>query len=376
VALALAPVLPLAAAASGCEALVGNQIAYTCTDSDPLSCPSGKVCATATGQCIPVGKSCLQNTCAAGQSCDPGTLQCVVGATDASAADTGPIVTPEAGSDTGPGMDSGNVGPPYGTGHVCGKPSDCTSAICADSALLGMFYNGKIGAVCTVPCCTSEQCGAGLVCIGPGTGGHYCVPASAIGRTPGSSAGGATCALDRDCRSGKCVGDSGGLNKVCADSCCSDANCGGGPAKCRPMDVDTSGHKAFTCSSVGGSTTFCSSPFDSCASGVCTNANTCESPCCGVATISPGSITCTGLPVGNGDTFNFSNGGTVGTGALGATCKLGTACLSGYCDKADGATTSTSGACSDYCCVDTDCGAGFVCQPRTGLTHFLRCVPQ
>lgn len=381
--------LVLAASATGCEAIVGSSVpAVRCADSDPASCPTGQVCATAIGQCIPANKSCLVNPCAPGLTCDPGTLECVTGVVEAGTNDSGPGVDSGPGKDSGPGVDASDL-PPYPVGHGCQKPSDCATTLCADSAILGADYFAKVGAVCTIPCCTSEQCGAGLVCIGPGTGGKYCVPAKSLNRTLGTKAGGAVCALDRDCRSGKCLGDSGGLHKVCADSCCSDANCAGTPAdatqaaKCRPVDVDGNTHKSYACSVlIGGSVNLCpvAGPVDSCISGVCAS-GTCTKACCSLATQSGGTL-CDAQNLANGDTFNFSNGGGTGGNDFGAPCSLGTKCLSGYCDKADGA---MSGFCSDICCTDTDCGpprtldggtVTFVCRPRTGMTHFLRCVPQ
>lgn len=380
--------LVLAASATGCEAIVGSTVpAFTCSDSDPSSCPSGKVCAMATGQCILASKSCLANPCASGLTCDPATLQCVSGVVEAGTSDTG-IADSSSGKESGPVGDA--EVPPYDVGHTCQKPSDCTTTLCADSAILGQDYFNKVGAVCTIPCCTSEQCGPGLVCVGPGTGGKYCVPAASLKRTLGAKSGGAVCAVDSDCRSGKCIGDSGGAtHKVCADSCCSDANCAGTPAdvlgaKCRPLDVEGTTHKSYACSVyAAGSTNVCPGPVDSCLSGVCAT-NSCLGPCCSLSSaVTAGHVLCDSQSLGNGDTYSFGNGGTVGGSDFGTGCSLGTKCKSGYCDKADGA---GMGVCSDICCTDEDClprrasgDAGlvtWVCRPRTGLTHFLRCVPQ
>ncbi len=377
--------LVLAASSTGCEAIVGSTVpAFTCSDSDPSSCPSGKVCAISTGQCILASKSCLVNPCASGLSCDPATLQCVSGVVEAGAGDATIF-------DSGGGKDTGPVGdaevPPYAVGHNCQKPSDCTSTLCADSAILGQDYFNLVGAVCTIPCCTSEQCGAGLVCIGPGTGGKYCAPAAALKRTLGAKPGGSTCAVASECRSGKCIGDMSGMNKVCADSCCLDTQCTGS-AKCRPVDVEgfmPNPHKSYACSVlVGGSINVCNGAIvDSCVSGVCAS-NSCQSPCCSLSTaVAAGHVLCDAQALSNGDTFDFGNGGTVGGSDFGTSCSLGTKCKSGYCDKADGA---GMGICSDICCTDDDClprrasaDGGlvtWVCRPRTGMTHLLRCVPQ
>jgi hypothetical protein len=367
----------LAACATGCEAIVGSQVpAFQCSDSDPSSCPAGKVCATATGQCILASKSCLTNPCASGFTCDMGTLECVSGVVEAGTTDA-PGADAPAGNETGPQTDSG--GPPYAVGHACQKPSDCTTVLCADSALLGQSYFDLVGAVCTVPCCTSEECGPGLVCIGPGTGGHYSAPAAPLKRTLGAKAGGLSCAADSDCRSGKCIGDSMGMNKVCADSCCLDTNCQGG-AKCRPLDVEGNTHKAYACSILpGGATTNCPGAVDSCVSGVCAS-TFCTPPCCGLATVSGvGNTSCDAQNLANGDTFQFSNGGSLGTGDFGTSCINNNKCKNGYCDKADGA---GSGVCSDICCKDSDCPrvaleggtVQWLCRPRIGMTHYLRCV--
>ncbi len=375
------PLLPmmlvLAASATGCEAIVGSSVpAFTCSDSDPSSCPSGQVCAIGTGQCIPASTSCLANPCATGLTCDPGTLQCVSGVVEAGTNDAGNATDSGGSKDTGPVIEGG--GPPYAVGHTCQKPSDCATTLCADSATLGQDYFNQVGAVCTIPCCTSEQCGASLVCIGPGTGGKYCVPAAALKRTLGAKPGGTACAAATECRSGKCIGDSGGMNKVCADSCCLDAQCAGA-AKCRPVDVEgfATPHKSYACSILpGGSTCSGGGAYDSCVSGVCASFS-CSASCCSLATVTAGSW-CSAQALSNGDTFNFSNGGIPGGGDFGATCTSGTIsppaiskdCKSGYCDKVDGA---TKGTCSDVCCTDNDCRPN-VCRPRTGVTHFLRCV--
>jgi hypothetical protein len=360
---------------AGCEAIVGSAVpSFMCSDSDPSSCPVGKVCATATGQCVAVASSCVVAGCADGLVCNQGTLQCEKPGSDAGSAD-GTVPGKEGGADasgkdSGPGTDSGPQ-KPYPIGIACTLPADCASGLCADSSILGADYFSKVGTVCTLPCCTSEECGAGLVCVGPGTGGHYCVPAASLGRTLGAKAAGATCGNGNECRAGACVGG------VCADSCCADATCGA--AKCKPVDVEGKGHKTYACSTSGGpgtDQTCTPSPYDSCASGVCLaitmSTGVCTPPCCGKSTIGgTGNNVCTFQALSNGDSFNYSDQATIGTGTAGTACSLDTKCLSGFCDKADGA---SMGICADVCCTDNDCTRPYFCRPKTGMSHQLRCT--
>lgn len=296
-----------------------------------------------------------------GVTCDGST--CSLPAVDAASSDASSSDAAVDGGDAGDDARSGALP----VGASCTKPADCASGLCADSAVLGQDAFAKVGAVCTTPCCSSEKCGAGLVCLGAGTGGHYCVPAAPLGRPVGTSSGGHTCTKADDCRAGVCVGG------VCADSCCGAANCSM-TTTCKPVDVEGNGHETYACSAAGGpgAGQSCNGAVDACGTGVCVS-GTCAPPCCGLASVmGSGNNLCKAAALSNGDTFSFAESGPVGMGAVGEACTLPSQCKSGYCDKADG---SATGTCSDICCTDGDCGKNFVCRPRTGVTHFLRCVP-
>jgi hypothetical protein len=361
-------------AAAGCEAIVSSQVPpFTCADSDPSSCPVGQMCATTTGQCIAASKACTVNPCSDGLECDPGTLKCVTpGTVDAGPDATVPVKDSggvDAKTDTSmPGTDSG-LSKPYPNGIGCSAAADCMSGLCADSAELGP-YTMKTGSVCSIPCCTSEQCGAGLVCVGPGTGGHYCVPAALIGVPIGGAKGGASCVNPSDCRSGQCIAS------VCTDSCCVDTDCTSG-AKCR-ITALPAGHLSYACGKGGtkavGAT--CSTIAD-CQSGACYGGSpTCRAACCGqTSAIAQNYGACSYLPAGTGDLVSgglFPGLPSPGVGAVGTACTQSSDCQSYFC------TAAVGGVCSDVCCSDADCatyGTYSKCLPSATMgNHPLICV--
>jgi hypothetical protein len=348
-------------------------------DNPNLVCPPSETCVPKTGQCISAAAVCVpcstSNTpgcCGGTNVCDPGTQQCV------------PPGTTDAGSS-------------------CSGDLACSTGICSDPAELGPTPGIT---TCTSPCCTSGDCPADAICWGAGTGGNYCIPGSAVGRTSiGTNAPGASCSRASDCRSGVC-----GSSGKCEDTCCGDSTSGSTEA-CTNGTTCTvtsfANNTTFACVTTTGTTppnSHCSSNAD-CASGYCANycGNTsctdvvslCAQPCCSskqcgqyqgnqfvcnddyypplTATSStppPGSPV-----VGVCDAVQQTASLTSPppTGQVGDTCQSSTDCYSNLCTI----TSGTTGYCSDVCCVDSDCAkTGYVCRPtQQGSGTYLRCIP-
>jgi hypothetical protein len=389
------------AVSGGCEALVPDTVpAFGCTGTNANVCPASQVCAPTLGRCVERSGACtiVASMCAPGTHCDSGTQMCVVDGLDGSVPDQGTGDGGPPGMDGPPPPSDGNqpdTNPPTDSGRCTGVGCPCTTNgacdgdICADMGIL--TGSVTMGQMCTQTCCASSECPDGSVCFATGTGGNYCVPSSALGRTVGTVAGGGSCATDATCRSGKC-----GQGGKCADACCSDSNCTNG-AQCA-LDTTTSetnGHQVLQCTGNSGShltgTTCTTNGY--CHGGACEPDPTssfnseCMQPCCSTANAgTPGAMGCgTGfacyalnvnppadwIPVCSQPSGNDTDGQplTIGTGGMGASCTLNRDCRSTHC---------FGGRCTDVCCSDADCTvvAGWVCRPRPGAGTngvFLRC---
>ena len=323
-------------------------------DEPDQVCPQGQICQATKLRCIDQATACTVTGCTPPKKCDTDSEQCV----------------------DPPSVDIGGA---------CANNSQCTSHICGDATVLGA---GFAQGVCTTTCCTSGDCAAGFVCLAAGTGGNYCVKASAIQRAaPGPGAPGAACNSNGACRSGAC-----GQGKKCLDSCCNDSQCGNGTS-CT-LNHDTP-HAAFQCADspgTRGQNSTCNGNAD-CKGGICYNYgdNTfperhCISACCGSA--SCGSVdfgfgvhypaacydvTSADVPSLGGDTVPVCIGvQSAGGASLGQPCAANGDCRSNRCHV-------TAKKCSDVCCVDADCapaGRGWACRPTAvGTGSYLRCAP-
>ncbi len=117
----------------------------------------------------------------------------------------------------------------------CKSDAECASGLCVAITV-------DIS-VCSVPCCSSEECGSitgvddtpsQVRCVTlPGQGGAR----ACAGLDGGTAATGITCAADSDCRSGMCRGPVGMMH--CSDTCCSDTSCGDDVSlACLPVNFD------------------------------------------------------------------------------------------------------------------------------------------
>ncbi len=332
-------------------------------------CPIGSQCAPASQSCVAGG--CTPGSCPQGQVCDDGTKQCHT-----------PAATP-LGSECTADIECEN-------GAFCGNYKSLPDEI---------IKNHTPNAICTKPCCTSNDCPSGFACFGAGTGGNYCISAKDLQRgAMGGTAGGASCVNDSDCRSGVCV------NKVCQDTCCGSTQCSGGTT-CRAMDlrgVGTATKFVLGCGappsggakegggcevcSCGGGTPSCGllclgGDYPACTEGVCdSNGDTCHPACCGSGACTSSHSCRNEVARAQQNIFVTTcspDSLTPGPNGLGDTCKTDTDCAGNICIK-----DATGNYCSDACCTDNDCASsnghptGLLCRPYdSGQSHyFLRCV--
>jgi Putative metal-binding motif len=331
-------------------------------DNANLVCPPDETCVPQTGACVSNEQVCTTATCPPPDVCDPGTNACV------------PPGTQDAGTSC-----SGNLA--------------CTTGICSDPAELGPTPGL---ATCTSVCCTSDDCSAGSICWGAGTGGNYCIPGSAVGRRAlGTGEQGTSCSTAGDCRSGVCTGS------ICQDTCCGDSTCEGGTT-CAATTF--AGNTTLACTATGTTPANekCSADAD-CASGYCSHycdnqscsevTSLCAEPCCSSSQcgsyegnqfvcqddyfppLSPPSFTApaSGPVVGVCDAVQqLTPTGQAPTGKVGTPCSGSTDCYSNLCNI----TSGTTGYCTDVCCKDADCAtAGYVCRPtQQSNGTYLRCV--
>jgi hypothetical protein len=283
-------------------------------------------------------------------------------------------------------------------GDECVIDADCEPGLlCGTTTILTTtIVPSTSKPVCTKPCCTSEDCPAGFVCFGPGTGGSYCVAASRAMRTPPDvrgKTGGEICQLATECRSGLCLGrcnnepgtscskstDCKGSACVgfrCADTCCEPGNCASGSV-CRVMIADT--HSVWACGEPNPSpakdqAATCIANQD-CKNDNCVVGNfpnrRCTPTCCSAAD-------CTALGFAGNVCAYGQNGNdrlkwcfepNPNGAAKGTECTLDAECSSRYCDF-------ELRKCLTVCCTDADCAATEQCRPTPAATPLLRCVPR
>ncbi|HEY1955766.1 MAG TPA: putative metal-binding motif-containing protein [Polyangiaceae bacterium] len=300
---------------------------------DGATCTGGESCFA--GKCVNACDPDASPGCGVGQHCDTTTHTCVNNTT-------------------------------VGIGKPCRADVECDSPLfCADATVVGDVVPTPGEGMCTQDCCTSANCPTGFVCYEPGSGGRYCVDPTKIGRTAnlGSELPGASETQATRCRSGLVAGGR------CADTCCADSDCGGGTS-CAYGSA--SGHDGFFCvTGTGGGNDgdFCWASTD-CRDLVCGGVS-CVAGCCSSSACAGNGEACVYASYNNSpDAVPLCAQGQLGSGARGATCKTSSDCATNFCfdDISKG-----EEYCSDACCTDADCGAGFLCRPTPDLP---RCVKQ
>jgi hypothetical protein len=330
---------------AACQIVLGNESTFQCKDN--AGCPTGRACAIASGTCV---APCDESACTAeGGMCNPTTQACDPSSVMMDAADV-----PDAGPlETGPTK-------PYPLGVPCGVGTDCASAFCADGRYLAAATFAKVGSICSKTCCTSSECGNGLVCQSSGKGARYCVPAEALGRgAQGIKPGGDTCMEDAQCASGLCKGSR------CVDTCCNATQCRPG-TECRFDAVDSI--RGWHClvppgGATGATQTSCTVD-TTCRSNYCNN--TCRTACCNDAQCGAAGLAFCRYEYQaiTSEQPMFCLGAGAMGGAPGQTCGSDPECLSSFCDN---------GRCAQPCCVDSNCSGGKKCRPDP-MRALHRCV--
>ena len=304
-------------------------------DGDNL-CGAGNV-ACIDGKCVsnPCNYNDAGSTCTVTQHCDAVTHTCVNNTT-------------------------------VGIGQACTATSECDSPLfCAGATVVGtQALPTSASGMCTQDCCSSSDCPSSFVCYSPGSGGHFCVDPTKIGRgAVGAEPAGQSENVGSRCRSGVSQGGR------CVDTCCSNANCTNG-TECGIGQL--SGHDTWICETGGGSGTDGNPCFGSgdCSDQVCLG-YICWGACCtsGAGTTCDKGIACTSFKLPNAtDPVAICAQTSQGSGTNGMACTGPSNCQSNFCydDLNKG-----EQYCADACCTDADCGSGFLCRPTP---QFLRCV--
>ncbi len=361
---------------------------------------------TSDSQCNPPAQVCTDGACVAGcllGSCDAG-LRCdavVSGRCEAASGNGAPGAACQSFSDCGTTPSNSNSG-------------DCLSLLLPD---------GGVDSFCSFACEGTVQCPPGDACANFGGGGQ-CIPESLAGGTQyfGSGLIGASCMPNAyTCDSTTGCGEYGTTTaNVCSDTClgpssgvcpggwqCNNVTyfsglldggiaCSGPPATANATCTKVSPDALCFTTALGGTNqcylvfqqdacfetlsgepqattgTACNADA-SCKFGLCNN-GLCADPCCST-TDCPANYACTPLIEQQYSVLMVCLPST-GTGALGAacdptatnTCRAQTSSGpgvtgQGFCLPVDlyPGNTSTVGYCSDYCCNDAECGAGYTC---------------
>lgn len=345
-----APLLALAAApwlVLGCSLIVPGEVpAFHCTGSKPSSCPSGMSCDEATLLCVVPGP--------------------IVDAGEDEEGDEEPI-TPDADA-----ADGARV--PSSLGGGCVGDRDCESdLLCGTQTILSSaIVLSEASAICTKPCCTSADCPAAFVCFGAGTGGNYCVPATAAERSPGGAKKpGQTCSGDGDCRSGLCYAGR------CLDTCCSKADCTTGTTcRVKAVAAPAPSRETWACAlpEAGGELgdgVACSGTPLKCETDNCSGTPPrCRPSCCstaGCAALVPGTVCAYGEFFDSNSDAKWCIDSEHGTAALGDPCSGNLDCASRFCDLG-------TKRCAAVCCTDDDCPGDLVCRPSPVGRPLLRCT--
>ncbi|MDF1566000.1 MAG: hypothetical protein P1V51_23395 [Deltaproteobacteria bacterium] len=272
----------------------------------------------------------------------------------------------------------GEEGRPCGAGESCLPGFECRAGVCEQS-LIGRpcdfvfddcergfcYFSAAADAFCTIACSASSQCPAGFRCADRSEDGAFvCLPPSLAGGSVGSAALGDPCLLDDDCQSGFCE------SEVCADTCQRQDDCGGdGSYECQV--VSRGGRSGAFCgptAASGGLQGEVCADSAECARGVCADnspdPSTCSDPCCSSADCPPGHIcwlvTWADWQRGDGLPRTCVEFQSPGSTPIGDPCVDDYDCARGSC-VIDPQTERA--ACSDVCCTDADCGAGYRCEP-------------
>lgn len=389
----------LAGCADGlsCDTTTGRCGPSTSCSTDAQCEPPDRICAS--GRCV---SGCLSVGCNTDETCDVATGRCRPAGCTATCASwevcgTSGLCEPracdtDAECDAPRGRCETNVCIAGCGTNGCGELDSCDDATgecvrlsgpldasCASNAQCDSSFclvpgsSEPLPGRCSVSCGTTSDCAPGRRCTEPdATPGLKACLSAADGAVVGPKVRGASCsgAAPEQCQSGLCV-TNGAANGFCFDECSRDTHCRQGEV-CRAIPTgNQTAVQLCAGPEAGALDVFPSECSQACASGLCDDlAEYCFSACCSSADCVTGSVCLAMLPVFTADGSQSTTlmkgcvpAVAVGTARVGAACSLqdGTNCRSNLCisTRADG--SEGPGYCSDSCCVDADCGAGFVC---------------
>jgi hypothetical protein len=221
--------------------------AYGCTNvKGPAhpSCTSSSQCST--GLCTTKG---CTTQCSTDAACPKGET-CQSGLCFEPGGGGGTIIGGEdAGTTTGPGIDSGttNPGTPCGSGPACASPNVCVSGACTAPQNACKFTSecetGKVCAdgACLKPC-TGGACDDGFTCQKDVCQPNAASPGDGGTTQPTTCDNDPICGTGKYCNLGTCTVDTRPKPNCTIDS---DCGTGGAPKKC------LAGYCKYTCSGVG-----------------------------------------------------------------------------------------------------------------------------
>jgi hypothetical protein len=320
---------------TGCEAIVGEASSSVACIDVPGACDVGWACVAGTctecpgDDCAPLG---MDGGHDAGHD---------VGVDVTVPVDTGHDAGHDVGIDTGPPKREASTLAAIGEG--CSLNTGCMSGLCVSSQdLNGVTIVGT--SVCSLPCCTSADCGAGNVCY-PTEAGGLCITATVAGTCSGGQCG-TSCCMKSDCSGEECASSTtsfGGSVPSCQP--------GGGGGDGDNCDEDTDCDDGVCASDGEGDTE-------------CVSSNTCcsDTDCAGVGGA------CQWVTVNDADGSSmpvFRSCLDMGTGnkPTGDPCSDDTDCVDGLCLKLPGQTASL---CTQACCNDANCSSAvsrWICEP-------------
>jgi hypothetical protein len=339
------------ATCSGATSGVTGQCSEPCGTS--ADCPNtGFACSGATaGRCGQ--KSCTSSSnCGSGRACINGSCTCTSN-DDCNGGACGAMTCAPIACTADAQCGKGTCGGGTCNSVACHSNSACGNGTCGGTGHVGSC---AAGTAChkDADCGTTGTCGTGS----GATAGNCSTNAAACHKnadcdsnacgttTAGTCANGTThvCHRGADCDSGSCGATKGNCNtnaQAChAATDCDSAACSGGTC------ANTTGHACHANTDCDG---------NNCGSGV---KGTCA---IGAGASCHKNADCDSNSCGTG-----SNGSAKGTCAIGAgaSCHLNADCDSNSCGT--GASGSSKGTCSNACTINSQCGAGGVCN---GITH-------